>query len=74
MEHDVKIVIGANYGDEGKGLMSRYFAKNFLDEGKKLTSALLQSCADNFASNPSKENANTIVDTEKKICSIFIFI
>lgn len=35
MEHDVKIVIGANYGDEGKGLMSRYFAKNFLDEGKK---------------------------------------
>lgn len=24
----VKIVIGANYGDEGKGLVTRYFAKN----------------------------------------------
>ena len=24
---DVKIVIGANYGDEGKGLLTRYFAK-----------------------------------------------
>lgn len=29
MKHDVKIVIGANYGDEGKGLMSRYFTKQF---------------------------------------------
>lgn len=35
MEHDVKIVIGANYGDEGKGLMSRYFAKQFLSDGEK---------------------------------------
>lgn len=42
------------------------YKNKILDEGKKLTSALLQSCADNFASNPSKENANTIVDTEKK--------
>ena len=25
---DVKIVIGANYGDEGKGLMTRHFVKN----------------------------------------------
>ena len=24
---DVKIVIGANYGDEGKGLMTRHFVK-----------------------------------------------
>ena len=29
MEHSLKIVIGANYGDEGKGLMSRYFTKEF---------------------------------------------
>lgn len=35
MEHSVKIVIGANYGDEGKGLMSRFFAKQFVEEGKK---------------------------------------
>ena len=35
MEHQVKIVIGANYGDEGKGLMSRYFTKEFLKAGKK---------------------------------------
>lgn len=33
MKRQVKIVIGANYGDEGKGLMSRYFSKKFLDEG-----------------------------------------
>lgn len=35
MEHNVKIVIGANYGDEGKGLMSRFFAKRFIDNGDK---------------------------------------
>lgn len=35
MEHEVKIVIGANYGDEGKGLMSRFFAKQFLNDGEK---------------------------------------
>ena len=29
---DVKIVIGANYGDEGKGLMTRHFV---LDAKKK---------------------------------------
>lgn len=34
MEHKVKIVIGANYGDEGKGLMSRYFTKQFMEDGK----------------------------------------
>ena len=34
MEHNVKIVIGANYGDEGKGLMSRYFTKQFREDGK----------------------------------------
>ena len=35
MEHSVKIVIGANYGDEGKGLMSRFFTKQFVEEGKR---------------------------------------
>lgn len=35
MEHNVKIVIGANYGDEGKGLMSRYFTKQFKEDGKR---------------------------------------
>jgi adenylosuccinate synthase len=34
MEHEVKIVIGANFGDEGKGLMSHYFGLKALDEGK----------------------------------------
>ena len=27
MEKDIKIIIGANYGDEGKGLLTRYFAR-----------------------------------------------
>lgn len=35
MEHEVKIVIGANYGDEGKGLMSRFFSGQFLDNGQR---------------------------------------
>ena len=35
MEHKVKIVIGANYGDEGKGLMSRYFTKQFKEDGRR---------------------------------------
>lgn len=35
MKHQVKLVIGANYGDEGKGLMSRFFAKQFAAEGKR---------------------------------------
>ena len=34
MEHEVKIVIGANFGDEGKGLMSHYFGLKALEEGK----------------------------------------
>ena len=33
MEHSVKVVIGANYGDEGKGLMSRYFTKQYVESG-----------------------------------------
>ena len=30
---DIKIVIGANFGDEGKGLMTRYFVKDALLHG-----------------------------------------
>ena len=40
MKHRVKIVIGANYGDEGKGLMSRYFALRFLDDCRKTITVL----------------------------------
>lgn len=31
---DVKIVAGANYGDEGKGLLARHFAQKALADGK----------------------------------------
>lgn len=37
---DVKFVIGANYGDEGKGLMSAYFANKAADEGKRCLTVL----------------------------------
>lgn len=33
---EVKIVIGANFGDEGKGLMTDYFASNFLKDREVL--------------------------------------
>ena len=32
---DIKIVIGANYGDEGKGLMTDYFAHKSISSGNK---------------------------------------
>ena len=31
---DVKVVIGASFGDEGKGLMTDYFAGKAKEEGK----------------------------------------
>ncbi len=34
MEHIAKIVIGANYGDEGKGLVSRHFALQAKKDGR----------------------------------------
>lgn len=34
MKHDIKIVIGANFGDEGKGLMADYFAHEAISQGK----------------------------------------
>ena len=37
---NVKFVIGANYGDEGKGLMSAYFANKAADEGKRCLTVL----------------------------------
>ena len=37
---DVKFVIGANYGDEGKGLMSAYFANEAAEQGKKCLTVL----------------------------------
>lgn len=33
---DVKVVVGANYGDEGKGLATHYFAQKAASEGKKV--------------------------------------
>ena len=33
---DVRIVIGANYGDEGKGLMTDYFAAQGAEQGKRV--------------------------------------
>ena len=35
MEHSAKIVIGANYGDEGKGLVARHFARQARKDGRK---------------------------------------
>lgn len=40
MKHQVKVVIGANYGDEGKGLISRYFTKNFKEAGNNSVTVL----------------------------------
>ena len=31
----IKAVIGANYGDEGKGLVTNYFCKQFADNNQK---------------------------------------
>ena len=35
MEHSAKIIIGANYGDEGKGLVARHFALQAGKDGRK---------------------------------------
>lgn len=37
---DIKIVIGANYGDEGKGLMTDYFVHKAVSEGKSVCTVL----------------------------------
>lgn len=33
-EHEIKVVIGASYGDEGKGLMTDCFCRNALEKEK----------------------------------------
>ena len=37
---EVKVVIGSNFGDEGKGLMVDYFAHQAVSEGKKVLNIL----------------------------------
>lgn len=34
MSHNIKVIIGANYGDEGKGFVTNYLADQTKDEGK----------------------------------------
>ena len=45
MRHEVKVVIGANYGDEGKGLVSCQLAKDALDRGNKVLTVLFNGGA-----------------------------
>ena len=40
MDHQAKIIIGANYGDEGKGLLSRHFSVQALAAGRKPVTVL----------------------------------
>ena len=40
MKYEVKVVIGANYGDEGKGLVSYCLAKEAVNRGKKVLTVL----------------------------------
>lgn len=39
-EREIKVVIGASYGDEGKGLMTNCFCKNASDTGKRCLTVL----------------------------------
>lgn len=39
-EREIKVVIGASYGDEGKGLMTDFFCNDALDNGKKCLTVL----------------------------------
>lgn len=39
-EYEIKVVIGASYGDEGKGLMTDYFCRNALEKGRKCITVL----------------------------------
>ena len=42
---EVKVVIGANYGDEGKGLMTNYFARQADKKHKKCLNILFNGGA-----------------------------
>lgn len=37
---DVKIIVGANYGDEGKGLATHYFTQKAIAEGRRVLNVL----------------------------------
>ena len=39
-EAEAKIVIGAGYGDEGKGRMTDYFAKSYIDSNDEDASTI----------------------------------
>ncbi len=39
-EHEIKVVIGASYGDEGKGLMTDCFCRNALEQEKNCITVL----------------------------------
>lgn len=58
---DIKIVIGGNFGDEGKGLMTDYFATEAVNEGRKT----LVIC-----SNGGAQRGHTVV-TPKGIRHVF---
>ena len=53
--HDIKIVIGANYGDEGKGLMTDYFAADAVARGLR---ALV------ICSNGGPQRGHTVITPE----------
>ena len=42
---EVKVVVGANYGDEGKGLMTNYFAHKAIEQNKKCLNILFNGGA-----------------------------
>ena len=37
MAKQIKVVIGANFGDEGKGLMTDYFCKRLSESGSAVS-------------------------------------
>lgn len=53
---DIKVVIGANFGDEGKGLMTDYFCSNFAKDKKVL----------NIRFNGTCQAGHTVVKGEKR--------
>lgn len=54
---DIKVVIGANFGDEGKGLMTDYFCSNFAKKDKKVL---------NIRFNGTCQAGHTVVKGEKR--------
>lgn len=54
---EIKVVIGANYGDEGKGQMTDYFCYKAAEQGKKCCVVL---------SNGGAQRGHTVVTPEKE--------